>query len=236
MKKLLVLMLTGCLIFTACAPKEEAPAENEAAESEQEENTEEVTEDTSTAPEEVKVINPLPDTIDVEQLESCTVAVSLTEGDAYVDDAGAMQMKVTVFVYDLYDMIDVSMMNPGDAIMINGEELVIETLETSDFGDVLINGGLDNGGYELRTDETGVYYLNDYSDMKYWRELGEVTVPVSDEFVYTDASDLDNGPTEWYPGDFLTEGTGIDYNFGPANTTIIIEGGRVIAMNRVYTP
>ena len=35
-----------------------------------------------------KVINPLPETLDVNALDNCTVAVSLEKGDVYVDDNG----------------------------------------------------------------------------------------------------------------------------------------------------
>lgn len=38
----------------------------------------------------------MPAAIDVKHLDNCTVAVSLKEGDAYVDDTGAMQMKIAV--------------------------------------------------------------------------------------------------------------------------------------------
>ena len=36
--------------------------------------------------------------------------------------------------------------------------------------------------------------------------------------------------------DFLVENSGIDYNFNPHNTSIIIQDGQIIAMNRVYVP
>jgi len=228
MKRLLVLLLAGCLVFTACASKTEVPKEEPEAEREAEQEEEPETEP--------KTISPLPDTIDVEQMENCTAAVSLEEGDAYVDDTGLMQMKVKVFVYDLYDMVDISLMTPGDSIIISGQKIMAESLETSEYGDILINGGLDKGGFELRTDENGVYYLNGYSDVKTWRELGEATIPVSQDFIYTDASDLDKEPVTWYPGDFLTDDSGIEYNFTPYNTTVVIEEGMVTAMNRVYTP
>ena len=56
--------------------------------------------------EQTQTISPLPVTIDMNQLDNCTVAVSFEEGDAYVDDNGAMQLDVTVYACDLFDMVD----------------------------------------------------------------------------------------------------------------------------------
>ena len=59
---------------------------------------------------------------------------------------------------------------------------------------------------------------------------------VSQDFIYTDSADPDRGDVTYYPGDFLTEGTGIDYDFVPSSTTVVIENGSVVSMHRVYTP
>lgn len=218
MKKLIALMILCCL-FTACAAAPEAaPAETTMAE------TAAVT------------VAPLPVTLDPNQLDNCTVAVSLQEGDAYVDDTGAMQMKVTVYTYDLYDMADIARLKSGDLLIIGQKEVTVTSVEESGYGSVLINGGLDAGGYELCTDENTVYYETGYSDVKSWYPLGDTTIPVSPDFQYTDRSDLDRDPIIYYPGDFLIPGTGIDYNFTPHNTTITIENGKIIAMYRIYTP
>lgn len=190
----------------------------------------------STATPEPVVIAPLPVTIDMEQLDNCTVAISLEEGDAYVDDTGAMQMDVTVFAYDLYDMVDIALLKEGDIITIREEEISINSLERNENGTVSINGGLDKGGHELRTDDNTVFYEYGYSDVKFYYELGKATVRVSTEFIYTDASDLDKDAVIYYPGDFLTDKAGIDYHFNPNNTTITIRDGFIVEMNRVYAP
>ena len=182
------------------------------------------------------VVTPLPSTIDMEQLDNCALAVSLKKGDAFVDDSGVMQMKVTVYTYDLYDMVDIAQLKEGDTIVIKQEDVSITSLENNEYGTIIINGGLDQGGYELYTDDNTVFYENGYSDVKSYYELGEVTIPVSSDFLYTDTSDLDKDATIYYPGDFLTDNAGIDYNFTPYNTSIIIVDGYITSMNRLYTP
>ena len=88
-----------------------------------------------------KVVNPLPETIDVKKLDNRTVAVSLADGDVYVDDNGKMQMKVTVFAYDMYDMVDIASLNENDVIIRKNEEVKVTELERLDSGLVRINGG-----------------------------------------------------------------------------------------------
>ena len=183
----------------------------------------------------VKVV-PLASTIDVNSLKDCTVAVSLNKGDVYVDDTGIMQMKVTVYDYELYDMVDMSQLKVGDTIVIGKKDVVISSIERNSAGTVIINGGLDQGGYELVTDENGVFYEIGYSDVKSYYPLGEATIRVSTDFEYCDKSDLDSEEKCYYPGDFLVENSGIDYNFNPHNTSIVIQDGQIIAMNRIYVP
>ena len=74
------------------------------------------------------------------------------------------------------------------------------------------------------------------SDRKAYYELGKVTLPVLAEFVYTDASDLENQAKQYYAGDFLLEEEIFEYNFTPYNTSVVIENGKLVAMNKVYTP
>ena len=228
MKKLLVLLMICCMC-TACGTKEEAAEVPEQAVEAVEEEKEEVTE-------EATKISPLPTTIDMNALDNCTLAVSFEEGDAYVDDTGAMQLDVTVYTYDLYDMVDIANLKEGDTIVIQGNEVAVETVETLESGLVFINGGMENGGYDLWHNDSGVYFEHGYNDAKSYYALGEATIRVSTEFEFVDSSDLDKGEVTYYPGDFLTDNAGILYHFVPNNTSIVVEGGQIIQMTRIYTP
>lgn len=183
-----------------------------------------------------KVINPLPETLDVNALDNCTVAVSLEKGNAYVDDSGKMVMDVTVYSYELYDMVDVSTLEENDAIVRKNEEVKVTELERLDSGLVRINGGEENGGFDLVSNDSTVYYETGMNDIKAYYEIGMVTLPVSDEFEYIDESVLDSEAKTYYPGDFLTDDAEIEYNFTPNNTSIVIENGTIIKMNKVYMP
>ena len=180
-------------------------------------------------------IYPIQNDIDINNLDNCTVAISLEHGDAYVDDTGAMQMDVTVYTYDMYDMVDMAALKEGDTNVIRAQEVEIASIERTEKG-ILINGGLDNGGYDFGTDDTTVWYECGYSDAKSYYELGKATIRVSADMNFYDSSDLDTGEVMYYPGDFLTDKAGIVYHFVPGNTSIVIEDGKIIEMYRRYMP
>ena len=215
MKKITLLLALLCIFVTACT-----------FQSNQEGNK---------SGNETRIL-PFTSTIDINNLQDCTVAVSLNKGDAYVDDTGIMQMKVTVYDYELYDMVDISQLKEGDVIVIGNNDVIINSLERNSAGIVIINGGLEQGGNELVTDDSGVFYETGYNDAKSYYPVGEATIRVSTDFKYCDKSDLDSEEKYYYPGDFLVEDSGIDYSFNPHNTSIVIADGQVISMNRIYVP
>ncbi len=222
MKKLLFFTLVLCFLLTGCG--------NGKA-------TTEVTETisaTAVTEQSASKIYPLPDTT-MDNLNDAILSISLNEGDAYVDDTGKMQMDLKLYSYDQYDMVDISRLKVGDILVTHAGEVEITALDRNENGTILINGGLDENGFDLITDETGVYYECGYSDVKNWHEIGEATIRVSVDFMYYDTSDLDKGELLYYPGDFLI-GAVTDYNFTPHNTTIRVENGQIIEMHRVYTP
>lgn len=182
------------------------------------------------------VVRPIPVTIDITKLEDGIAAVSLEKGDIYRDKTGTVMMDVTVFVYDLYDMTEIDQMKEGDIILRGQEEVLISSIERNEGGLVLINGGLDKDGFELSVENNSVYYERGYNDIKSYYELGEASLPVSPNFIYNDASDLDKEAVIYSIEDFLQDEAGIDYYFNANNTTIQIEDGYVTAMTRAYTP
>ena len=125
------------------------------------------------------------------------------------------------------------MLKVGDILVTHTDEVEITSLDTKENGTILINGGLDENGFDMITDETGVFYEGGYNDAKNWYEIGEATIRVSTDFVYHDTSDLEAGERLYYPGSFLV-GEVTDYNLTPYNTTIRVENNQIIEMHRVY--
>ena len=222
MKKTIFLTLVICFLLTGCGNDKAATEVTETISA------------TAVTEQSASKVYPLPDTT-MDNLNDAILSISLNEGDAYVDDTGKMQMDLKLYSYDQYDMVDISRLKVGDILVTHAGEVEITALDRNENGTILINGGLDENGFDLITDETGVYYECGYSDAKNWHEIGEATIRVSVDFMYYDTSDLDKGEILYYPGDFLI-GAVTDYNFTPHNTTIRVENGQIIEMHRVYTP
>lgn len=169
---------------------------------------------------------------DIEDLANCTVAVSLQPVDVWQEASGTVFMNVTIYCYDLYDLVDISKLEVGDYISIRWQPVEIISLDRAENGDVLINSGLGTGGYTLRTDEDGVYYEVANGGAKYWQEYTSTTIAVSPDFQF---SDLRESCGLVYTLETFQE-TEFVGDFTPYNTTLVIENGVAVAMERVYAP
>ena len=223
-----VVLLAALLILPACREG--------ASETTQQDTKQETDASAGDAASEGRTVSPLPAAIDPGHPDDCTVAVSFEKGDAFVDDNGMMQLRVRLYVYDLYDMVDISMLQEGDRITVCRQDVQVESLERRENGAVVINGGLENGGSELVSDDETVFHAVSFNDLKLYYEIGEAMLPVSSDFVFEDESDPEKGSRIFYPGDFLTDNEELTYHFVPNNTTITVQDGYVVSMLRVYNP
>ena len=181
-----------------------------------------------------RVVSPLPDAT-MENLTDAILSISLEEGGAYVDDTGAMQMDLKIYTYDRYDMVDIAALEVGDFIVRYSGVVDVTSVERTETGMVLINGGLENDGFDLVTDESGTYFEVGYNDHKNWYEIGEATIRVSADLTFTDKSDLEQGEMIFFAGSFLV-GEVTNYDFTPYNTTVRVENGQIIEMERRFIP
>ena len=174
-------ILVLCMILTGCANATNLP----------EQNTEPVPVETQTeAADTAAVIQPIPDTT-MEAMKDSVLNISFEQGDFYRDDSGTILLRMQIYSYDKFDMVDISAMEAGDTILLSGEVIPVNSVERNDYGTVLVNGGLDAGGFDLATDDSGIYYVQGYSDMKSWYLAGEAECPVSGDFIFTDSADLE---------------------------------------------
>lgn len=232
MKKYILIFLLLSVVLSGCS---NSPSSGTGVDTnkEQIETTLSAAEETVAA-EPAVTVYPLPDST-MDTLDHATLAISLEEGDAYVDDTGIMRMNVKVYSYDLFDMVDIAGLKTGDTIVTHAGEVAVSSVERNASGTVLINGGLDLGGFDLISDGGGVYYEIGYNDAKSWYEAGEATLRVSTDLEFMDNIDLEKGLQIYYAGSFLV-GEVTDYHFTPYNTTIRTENGQIVSMERIYTP
>lgn len=179
-------------------------------------------------------VAPLSGALSLPLPESCTVAASISEGDVFAAEDGKYAMKLSVYDYERFGAADVAAMDVGSVIVLGGEAISVSAIERSGES-VIVNGGLDVGGFELYPETDGVYYSRGYNDSRSYYEVGQLTLPIADSFVFTDASDLDQEPVDYSAEDLLPGGA-VKYFFFPRNTTVRIENGSVLAMERVYIP
>ena len=235
MKKCILLFFALCTVLSACSNSQSDSTETHMS------KTEVATNEAATSVTEYVAvlepaitIYPLPDST-MDTLNNATLAISLEEGDAYVDDAGVMRMDVKIYSYDLFDMVDISGLKAGDTIVTHSGKVEISSIERNEFGTILINGGLEYGGFDLFSSNGGVYYEVGFSDTKNWYEVGSATLRVSADLEFRDNIDLEKGEQIYYAGSFLV-GEVINYHFTPYNTTIRTENGQIVSMERIYTP
>ena len=236
MKKVLTILLAlSVLALSACAARqvnsdtqEDSTAETVApsADSEQTEQTEQPTQ-------EAKRIEPLPESLDLNALTDATVAVSFGAEDISEKD-GKMELSLTVYDYDVYDMVDISQLAVGDTIVVDGKDMVVTSREDKD-GFVTINGGIEQGGVDLTSDDSGIYYAVGLDDTKSYHELGRITVPVAEGFVLTDNADPEH-PDETYVAKDLSNLAEDAPGFVAGNTLATIEHGELTVLARSYTP
>ena len=182
---------------------------------------------------EARRVEPLADTLDVSALaEGDQQFTAGFRGSDIREDGGQLVIDLTVYTYDLYDAVDISMLAAGDTLVVKGEDIPV-TAVAEENGGVTVNGGLENGGVDLISAGGGAYRLQLEDDARDLYEVGTVTLPVGQDCVLTDDSDPEAPGRTLYAGDLLGLG---DEVFSPQATTVETAGGMVTAIHRDYTP
>ncbi len=146
------------------------------------------------------------------------------EGDTY-------SIGYTAYALQLFDGADVTALKAGDTIVLEYKDVVIDTIEENN-GIYKINGGFDEGGYDLSpsTENEGCYYESTTDDYGVYEELGSAELPVSADCVIKDSSD---GTEKQLTMDDVASDTG---SFDQFNTTITVSGGEITEITRSYRP
>ena len=146
-------------------------------------------------------------------------------------------LKCTVYTEDCYDIVDISTLAEGDTIYLGGIDFQIESLERAD--DLIVNGGWDNGGFNLRPfDEDNCWKAVMDDDYTTWTAYGETTLPLDDAVSFTDGWDIEKEPVTVSGAEAVEaaiHGTDMEY-FAYLNTTVRVENGRIVEINRSYMP
>lgn len=182
-----------------------------------------------------KVIAPLPAGIEADNLQECTVPASFK-----IEDFNWRGSNLTMTVYnkDLYDAVEISLMQPGDTLIYEGKPMIVNTMEEVN-GYLEINGGLEEGGCWLAGYEGGTYIAKIFDDHATYTELGKAEVMLADDFVIIDCGSNPEDPIDTIRSDqklyleSLEEGR---RDFFALNTVVRIENGMIKEINRRWIP
>ncbi|MEG1888999.1 MAG: hypothetical protein RR491_05675 [Lachnospiraceae bacterium] len=185
--------------------------------------------------EEGEKITPLPATLRGDTLNNCTVAVSFSAADIYENQQKESFVPMTLYDYELFDLVDIGKLKIGDILVINKKEMKVNSLKREQ-GELIINGGLEEGGCYLQTSENGVYYEVGMDGAKSYYAIEEVTLPLSKNFVYTDSSDFGQPEKTLHRKEFLTEMKDSENCFTQFATTAVIEDGAILYITQIFVP
>lgn len=144
-----------------------------------------------------------------------------------------------MFAEEFFDAVAITELKAGDKLVAGGTEYVVETVEQADSGLVSINGGQEQGGVDLATDdEGGVFFVEGMDNSHTYSALGKATLTLAENFALTDDSDLDNLNKKYNAEEFkaLLGDDSNSYGFNRVNTTVKVDNGEITEIHRIFQP
>ena len=211
MKKILALILTAllCLTGIAALAEQAAPAEDD-------------------------VVKPIPVQIDLNNIPDGEYPAEFDPED--LEDG---KLFLTILSVDHYADADVKGLAVGDKILIDGAILTISSVGTDEYGDVQINGGLVEDGYDLTMyDGDDVWTVAGLDDYPTWTALGETTLPLDDAVSLIDGYNGDDHPITADGLQAVTKAieASEDVYFDEYSTKVTVKSGKIVLIHRIYTP
>ena len=151
-----------------------------------------------------------------------------------------------VFSYDLYKKEEVEDLAVGDKITFHEEGTAwnqyvtaeVSSVEKNDQYDIVtINGGAEQGGVDLLLDGD-TYRTMTFDDYPVYYEMGEKTLPLAENVVLKDSSaDPQAEAVETTGADAVEAAINADPdNWTVYNTTLVVQGGRILEVRRIWVP
>ena len=179
---------------------------------------------------------------DLDDAQTTTfVSAAITSG---VQDG---KLTAKVFSCDIYKKEEIEKLAVGDKITFHEEgaaqdQCVIAEVKSIERNDqhhlVSINGGMEQpGGLDLKL-EDDVYRTMTFDDYPLYYEMGEKTMPLAEDVVLKDSSaDPQAEAVETTGADAVAAAINADPdNWTTYNTTLVVQGGKVLEVRRIWVP
>lgn len=180
-------------------------------------------------------VRPMPFVFDLANPTDATLASSFSASDINME-TGEITFKA--YSLDVYDAVQITMLQIGDTLLYDGREIVVENIEDKS-GELYINGGLDGDGCVLTGYEGGTYVARMENDYPTYTEIGTLTLTMSESTRISDSISDPSSPKEIGYDElqsYIDGLSGSEENFTLLNTTVEISGGKVVNITRVWTP
>lgn len=181
-------------------------------------------------------IEPLPAiSLAADSLQDCTLPAVFASNSIDWEDS---TLTVKFYNMDLYDAVEISLLQVGDTLLYRGEPMVVATIEERGEG-LDINGGIDNGGCCLYGYEGGTYVAREYDDHAVYSPIGSFRVTLDPNCILVDCGEEPLDPSDTISSGLRHYLEGLeDYRqlFFQLNTVVTIEHGKVTAITRRWIP
>ena len=169
---------------------------------------------------------------------SASIASSVQDG----------KLTAEVFSCDIYKREDIEKLAVGDKIAFHEEGAAqdqcaateVTSIEWNDqYHFVSINGGMEQlGGLDLKLEDDGTYRTMTFDDYPIYYEMGEKTMSLADNVVLKDSSaDPQAEAVETTGADAVAAAINADPdNWTTYNTTLVVQGGKVLEVRRIWVP
>lgn len=179
-------------------------------------------------------VEPIPVEVDPENPADGEYQISM---ESYEDCQDSYGIKGTLYLVEKYDAEAVKALQPGDTVVVDGNDMEVATVDFSG-SLILINGGEEEGGVCFRVyDDQPYCQVAGMDDFPTFVECGAINLFVPTDCVITDNSDIMEHPDGivYTPAEFkkaMSDPT--DYWYW--NTSVVIKDGDIVEINIRFVP
>ena len=179
-------------------------------------------------------VEPLPASVDPSAPADGEYWISLKSFEECEDSYGLI---CDLCLVEQYDTAAIKALKAGDVVVIDNEEMTVDTVTTSGTL-IIINGGIEEGGAEFRFDDSKpTCQYSSMDDFPTFKNYGEANLFVPADCVINDTSDIVDHPDGivMTPAEFKKAMTDPqDYWYW--NTSIVVKNNEVAEINIRYVP